>query len=338
MSTFNFKQITERFLTFWNNFLKRVDEEGTSDYSREKIVVFFVALMLALCLWFLVNLSRSYILNLNLPIILGNIPDDKALAENLPDFATVSVQGEGWKLINLYNNPPRIFVDVTNGEVNLLDQVRQQMNAIPEINVQKVQPLMLSLDLEDRVSKKVPVSANVSLKFDEQFNLVSDPYVSPDSITVSGASSIIDTFSFWETDSVMITNVKGDISASIGLKQPRQLVTISRSAVQYNAEVAEFTEGESKVFIRIRNLPRGQNITFSPTFVTIRYTIPIEEYTDVKNLNPFTAYVPYKNIQQDSTGFVTPQMEVSAGKYHIKLQSHQPAKVAYFIVVDGNTQ
>lgn len=334
MNGFDLGQITERFWTFWNNFLKRADEEGVRGYSKEKIVVFIVALILALCLWFLVNLSRTYVLNINLPIELGNMPEDRALAEDLPGFATVSVQAEGWKLINLYNNPPQVFVDVANGEVNLYDQVQQQMNAVPDIEVQKVQPLILSLDLEERVSKTVPVNINVEVRFGEQYNFVGDPSITPDSVTISGAATLVEEINFWETDSVTLRNVRDDISTSVPLMQPPSLLTLSRSDIQYTADVAEYTEGESRVFVRTRDMPETQNITFSPAFVSVKYSVPIEEYTAVQDLNPISANVPWDAIQRDSTGFISPNIEVSTDRYHIRIQSHQPEEVAYFNVVE----
>lgn len=335
MTPINFSQITERFLAFWDKFLKRVDQEGDANYSREKIVVFIVAIVLALCLWLLVNLSRAYVLNVNLPIELGNIPGNQALAEDLPDFATVSVQGEGWKLLNLYNNPPPIFVDVNNGEINLYDQVQQQMNAIPDIDVQKVQPQTLSLDLEDEISRRVPVEPRIAVNFGQQFGFLDQPDISPDSITITGAASIVNNINHWETDTVTFNNVRTNISTKVELETPQRLLTLSADAIQYSANVAEYTEGDAKVFIRTRNLPEGQNITYSPAFVTVRYSIPIEEYGEVEDLNPFTAYVPYSDIKTDSTGFVAPRIEVSTEQYHIDVVSQQPERVSYFEVVGG---
>ncbi|MDX1639587.1 MAG: CdaR family protein, partial [Balneolaceae bacterium] len=317
-------KVKERLWSFWDNLLKRVDEEGTKGYSREKIVVFVIALILALCMWFLVNLSRDYVLNVNLPIDLGNMPDEMALARDLPDFATVSVQGEGWKLLNLYNNPPRIFVDVTNSQINLYDQVQQQMNAMPDIDVQKVQPQTLSLDLEEKSSKRVPVRPRVRVDFEGQFDFVGEPVITPDSITITGASSLVGEISFWQTDSVTFSDVRSDISRSVSLELPPKLLTLSRSSVQYSAEVAQYTEGEARVFIRARNLPVGESITFSPSHVTVRYTVPIQEYAEVEDINPFSAVVPYNEIRRDSTGFVSPVIEVSAPEFHIKVESNQP--------------
>lgn len=334
MSGFDLGQITDRFWAFWNTFLKRADDEETTGYPKEKIFVFFVALVLALCLWFLVNLSRAYTISINLPIILGNIPAGMALSDELPEFVTVSIQGEGWTLLSLYNNPPGIQVNIEDGEVNLLDQVQQQMNATPDVDVQNVQPLVLNLQLEEQLSRTVPLQSNVKVIFTGQFDFIGRPGLSPDSVTITGAASIVEDITFWDTDSVVIDNVRGDLAAPIPLKQPPDRLSLSMNTVQFIGSVTQFTEGESRVFVRARNLPDGQNITFSPAFVTVRYTIPIDQYANVENLSPFTAYVPFAEIEQDSSGFLAPQIEATTGEYEIRVQSHQPQEVAYFLVLE----
>src|SRR5699024_550556 len=128
-----------------------------------------MALLLAICLWFMVNLSLNYTLNIELPIEKGMAPDDRALTKALPKTATVSISGEGWKLINLYNNPPAVKVDAMKQEINLYDRVRQQLNSFSEINIQKVQPLMLTLNLEERSSKRVPVRPVWEVSFKNQY-------------------------------------------------------------------------------------------------------------------------------------------------------------------------
>jgi len=330
-----FEQFKDRFWSVWDNVVNRVEEDSPgSGINKEKVVVFFVAFVLALCLWLLVNLSRDFSLNINLPITLGNMPEDQALAEDIPDFVTVSIQGEGWKLINVYNNPPQIFLDVTSDNVDLYDQVSQQLNAIPDINVQKVQPLSLSINLEDRATKKVPVKSNVVIQFEDQFNLLGEPSIRPDSVTISGAKTIIGRIESWGTDSMAISDVSREIDTEVPLKDPGELLTVIPQTVQLTAEVGEFTENEVKVPVRTRNLPVGRNITFSPSSITVRYSVPLGEYSELRDINPFTAYVTYGMIQEDSTGFVTPRIEVSADRFNINIQGHQPQKVAYFMVIN----
>ena len=315
--------------------LKRVDEEGTaSGYSREKVVVFIVAFILAFCMWLLVNLSRDFSLNLNLQVNVGNMPEDRALVEQLPEYATVSVQGEGWKLINLYNNPPQLYVDVQQEEINLYDQVRQQMNVMPDITVQKVQPLILNVELQEKISKTVPVVPSFEVEFRERFDYEGERRITPDSVTVTAARSVIDTVTSWPTRPVVLEDVRGDIDRTIALMEPHPLINLSTNQVQLTAPVAEFTEGETRVFIQTRNLPRGRTVNYSPSYITVRYDVPIDEYNQVKDLTPYNAYVTYEQIQQDTTGFVTPQVDQVVDQYYLKLRTFQPQEVAYFNVVE----
>ena len=75
------------------------------------------------------------------------------------------------------------------------------------------------------------------------------------------------------------------------------------------------------VDIRTRNIPRGNIINYNPSTVTIRFDVPIEQYVEVQNLRPYEVYVPYQEIVEDSTGFVTPDIELVTTEYQIKLRS-----------------
>lgn len=334
METSRIDELKEKFLSAWQNIVKKSDEDDIAGLGRERIIVFIVALILALGLWLMVNLSLVYNLNVDLPVRVGTVPAEKALAEDLPEEATVSVTGEGWKLINLYNNPPSINIDVSDNEVNLFDQVQQQMNAFSGISIQKVQPLILTVELEDRASKKVPVRSRINVAFREQYDFVGTPVLRPDSVTINGAASLIEDIDEWPTDSVQLTDVSNDLSRVISLKSPGELISLSQNDIEYNADVAQYTEGESEVNIVTRNLPAGRLISYSPSTITVRYDVPINEYTEIKDQNPFAAFVMYQQIEQDSTGFVTPQIEQSTGDYHVKMRSFQPRNVAYFMVLE----
>jgi len=333
MDTPKFEELKEKFLAAWQNIVKKSDEDDIAGIGRERIVVFVVAMILAFCLWLMVNLSLVYNLNIDLPIKLGAVPTEQALAEDLPEEATVSVTGEGWKLINLYNNPPSINIDVSDTEVNLFDQVQQQMNAFSGISIQKVQPLILTVDLEKRISKTVPIRSRINISFEKQYNFVGKPTLRPDSVTIDGAASLIKGISSWPTDSVQLSDVSKNLSRAISLKSPGELITLSHDEVQYSATVSQYTEGEAKVDIVTRNLSQGRLVSYSPSEITVKYDVPIDEYTEVRDQNPFGAFVMYQQIKQDSTGFVTPQIEQMANNNHIKIRSFQPRNVAYYMVL-----
>lgn len=329
-----FENIKQRVLAFWSNLVKKSNEEEIANVGRERIIVFVVAFILAICLWFMVNLSQKFTLNIDLPIEKGAIPDDKALTEALPKTANVSVSGEGWQLISIYNNPPSVNVDVMNPEINLYEQVQRQVNALYDVKTDKVQPLMLTLDLESRHSKRVPVRPVLDVTFEGQYGFIGKPNLQPDSVTISGAASLLRNITEWPTDSLSLKTVSTDISRSVQLKES-ELITLSQDKVQFNGEVAQFTEGETNVTLTTRNLPIEQSISFSPSSITIKYDVPIDEYANVQDRQLFRAYFTYQQIREDSTGYIRPNIEQISNNKHIKVRSFQPEEVAYFMVV-GN--
>jgi len=302
---------------------------------RERIAVFIIAYIMALSLWFIVNLNGDYRITINVPVEVGAIPSNMALVDGLPEFLQVEVSGDGWKLVNLYSNPPEIPIDVIEGEVNLFDQVRQRFTVEQDVSVIKVQPLLINIGLEPRVSKKIPIKLVASLDYEERYGLVGSTYFEPDSLTVTGAESHVNEIESWIIpDTLFLSNLRDDISEKIEITSIDPLIDFDIEEITFKANISEFTEGEVNVFIRTRDIPRGSIINYNPSTVTIRFDIPIEQYAEVRNQKPYEVYVPYQEILEDSTGFVTPDIELVATEFQIKLRSFQPKVVAYFSVLD----
>lgn len=329
-----------QYISRIKNFFKPGTKPGAEETEmrfirREKVIVFIAAYIMAVSLWFIVNLSGSFSINLNIPIEPGNIPENMALTEDLPEFVQVGVSGDGWQLLNLYNNPPTVVINVEGNEINMFDQVRQRLSYLQEIDIAKVQPLLLSVNMEPKISKKVPVRINTDLSFQNRFGLVGDPSFSPDSITVTGAESKIEDITEWEVrDTLKLSEIRDDISTTLRLEDSEGVVQLSADEITFTANVSEFTEGETTVYIRTRGLPRGQNVNYNPSSVTIKFDVPIEQYSEVEKVRPYEVYVPYSKILEDETGFVTPDIEQTAEQFELRLRSFQPKAVAYFTVLN----
>lgn len=311
------------------------NEDDARAARRERVAVFVVAYIMAMSLWFIVNLNGDYNININVPIETGSIPDDMALIEDLPEFVQVEVTGDGWKLVNLFNNPPSVLVDITEGEVNLFEQVRQRFTVEQDVSVLKVQPFAVNIALEPKISKKIPIRLNTDIEFMTRYGLIGEPQLVPDSLSITGAVSQVADISEWViADTLVLRNVRDDISSIIPISPENPLIIPSIEEVTYTANVSEFTEGETSVYIRTRGLPRGQIINYNPSAVRIRFDVPLEQFAEVQNIRPYEVYVPYSEIQEDSTGFVTPDIELITTQYQIRLRSFQPKAVAYFSVLD----
>ncbi|XWN37049.1 MAG: hypothetical protein ROO71_13940 [Balneola sp.] len=331
-----YRNIKERILSYIKKGTKPGEDETENKLvTKEGAMVFVFAYLIAISLWFAVNLNGIFNISINMPLEIGDIPADLALTDNLPEYVEVSLSGTALPLINLYNNPPTIPIDVDESEVNLFNQVRQQMNSYQEVEVSKVEPILVSVNLEQKITKKIPIRLNWDIEFENRFGLISEPSMSPDSISVTGAVSQMNEINEWVIDDTLkITGVKDDIDKVISITNKNPLLSISLSELSLTANVSEFTEDEVTVYIRTRNLPRGQNITYNPSSIVIKYDVPLEQFSEIRDETPYLVYVPYRKIQEDETGFVTPDIELIATKYALKIRSFQPKAVAYFSVVD----
>ncbi len=311
------------------------EEEQQRIARREKVFVFTLAYIVALSLWFIVNLNGVFNVSVQMPLVIGNVPDNMALTDDLPEYVNVDLSGTALPLINLYNNPPEIRIDVDQSEVNLFDQVRQRMNTVQEVDVEKVEPIILQVRLEEKISKRIPIRLQSSLEFEPRYGLISEPQITPDSLTITGAVSQVENMDEWLVrDSLKLSGIRSDINEVVELTNTNPLIELSVDEVTFTADVSEFTEAEITALIRTRDLPRGQNITFNPSSVTIKYDVPLEQYAEISRIRPYEVYVPYLKILEDSTGFVTPEIELTTTQYALRVRSFQPRSVAYFSVLD----
>lgn len=311
------------------------DEEEVTFMRREKVIVFIGAYITAVALWFIVNLSSSYSINVNLPIEPGNVSDDMALTEELPEFVQAGVSGDGWQLLSLYNDPPTVVINIESEEVNLFDQVRQRLSYLQGVDIAKVQPLMIQMELESKVSKKIPVVLNTKIDYQNRFGMIGEPAISPDSIVITGAASLVAEIDEWVVkDTLRLHDVRNDISRTITLREETGVIDLSDTMILYEADISEFTEGEATVYINTRGLPRGQNVTYNPASVSITYDVPIEQFAEVAELQPYEAYVTYSEILEDSTGYVTPDIDLIEPRYELRMRNFKPKAVAYFTVIN----
>lgn len=318
----------------WPRLLRSAREDESTFSPREKVLVFVVAFGIALGLWVMVNLDRDFTITMDLPIVPGMVAQNQALLSSIPGKVNVSVSGVGWKLINLYNNPPTIPLNLESGTINLFEQVRDALGSTQDYNLTKVQPSLLSVQLEERMDKRVPVDLRMDISFRSQFGFAGVVEIAPDSITVSGARSRVEAITSWPTEVLTREGLRESLNTTVALENPVEIISLSSTEIRLIAQVAEFTEGEIRVPVVTRGLTRGRMVTYNPTHVMVRYSVPIDEYEMSVERIPFEVFVPYAQIMRDSTGVVMPVVEMMAGDLNLRLRTVTPRTVTYFVIIN----
>jgi len=333
MKYFNF--ISDRFRQFFSGetAVQKDETDGSPFEGREKVIAFSIALFFAFCLWMIVNLNRDFTVTIQVPIQLSTLSDDMIISSEVPSTVSVNLSGEGWKLIPIYRNPPGITINAETRQVNLPEQIRSQVGAFSDLNILQVEPSQLEIETERKAMKRVPVANRVDITFRDQFGLLNEPVIVPDSVTVTGAESALAGLDEWETEETELSNISRSVERNIRLKPGSSGISVEPQTVTLIAEVAEYTEAEHRVPIRTRNLPSGRAVSYNPSSITIRFDVPIDQYSNIQDMRLFNAYVDYEVIEEDDSGRIAPEIETVDTDFIVRLRSFQPPRVSYFRIV-----
>jgi YbbR domain-containing protein len=145
-----------------------------------------------------------------------------------PVNVRVRLRGEsdGVKLIR--ENDIEAYLDLSrhesDGQYRAPVQIRRKGSAlIPEPLEITVNPLEVSVNLEKRISKTIPLAASIQGNAAAGFELVSFS-VSPAEITISGPLRIMEALNDMKTDPVDIDGRKNDFNVMVNIANPNPLL------------------------------------------------------------------------------------------------------------------
>ncbi|MFP4366027.1 MAG: hypothetical protein ACLFQA_02925 [Bacteroidales bacterium] len=274
-----------------------------------KVMVFLFFLLLSTIFWFLNALGREYTAELSYPVKYTNFPEDKVMVGDLPPSLQLTVNSHGYTLLKHYVSRrllPIVF-DVNSFSLNKMpdteagifyilsstaaNRIAGQLGA--DIEILDVQPDTLFFRFSEMVSTKLPVKPVIDLQFERQFMIKGNLGVEPDSVTVSGPGSIVDTMEFVQTLPFARSGINEPVKETVGLADFTN-ISLSHSRVTIEIPVEQFTESSVKIPIETVNLPDSLAIKIFPSEITVSYMVALSDYERV-SVQQFRAAVDYND-------------------------------------------
>ncbi|MDX1438289.1 MAG: CdaR family protein [Rubricoccaceae bacterium] len=311
------------------------DQELPAD-SKRKIVAVLCCFLVAFALWFTVSMRETYTVTVQSPISIVSLPAGQALTSSPPGVVNVQLQGVGWDLLALSRKPPEVRVSAEEAEVDLLQATVETSQLPAGVFVQSVQPQVVSLSLDSEASIRVPVELVGKVETEPPYGLIREHSLAPDSVTVTGARSILAEIDSWPTETVSLDGLRQPRSVSIALSDTLAgLVRLSEEDVRLTVHVAQLTEGSRMLTVVPINVPEGvSEVRFIPGRVRATYDVPTEgtDYDDAREAEDFYAFVDYADILSDTTaGTVPVHVRVPEGLL-IQNVRLDPRRLEYFTV------
>ncbi|NUN70020.1 MAG: hypothetical protein HUU02_09955 [Bacteroidetes bacterium] len=302
--------------------------------KERRLPIILISLVFAVLLWASVNLGNEFITSVTVPIRIDNIAHNKAIAEPLPDSIRFTIRASGWELLKTLLTPDlhyTIDLSASRRPVHLFTVKDLQGHVqIPEgVVVVTVDPETVRVVLDDRIERRFAVVPDIAVTYRDGFGIVGHITTSPDSITLSGARSLLDRLDAWKTVPLRYTDVNAPITASIPLSplyrfevtRPDTLITV-RFDVQ---PIAERTITD--IPIEVLQVPEQRRVVLIPPKVNI---IVRSGVNNVANLSggDFQAYIDYRSILLDTSG----RMSVTViGPDHVQIVQLDPPLIQYVV-------
>lgn len=301
--------------------------------DRQLPIILF-SLIFSVLLWASVNLGNSFKTQMTVPVRIDRIAENKAIAVPLPDSVRFIIQGTGWQLLKALLTPDLHYT------IDLLSARRNRqiftMKDLPDhvfipdgVAILSADPETLHVQLDDRVEKRVAVIPDIDVSYRNGFGIVGHMTAVPESITVSGARSLLETIDIWKTAPLTLSDINAPVLAQLPLSErlpfevsrPETLVTV-RFDVQ---PIAERTITD--IPIEVLQVPERRNVVLIPPKISVIVRSGVNNVANITR-NDFQVYIDYRSILLDTSGFMTVSI---IGPDHVQVVQQDPPRIQYVV-------
>lgn len=269
-------------------------------------------LMFLLCsglIWFIDNLSESYIDNATFELEYINIPDSLLLTKVSKERVDVKVQANGFQFLGFNIKNKLVSIDLSSvkkindkfyiGQEVYRKQIDKQLRSMTLLEIDKD---TLFFNFAILAEKKVPVESKVNIRMSQNFILDGGLKIEPDSIIIKGPRKTIEKIQGITTIGIELPEETANFSHEVKLYQnpDHDNVTYSTSSILLKGKVARFSEKIIEVPIKVMNLPDSIQIRTFPDNVSVLCRAKID---DLKNLDStaFTVIADYDLIKDNNS-------------------------------------
>ncbi|WP_439128821.1 CdaR family protein [Polaribacter sp.] len=308
--------------------------------TKNKISRTFLGFLLAsILIWFLITLSKEYVITINFPINYTGISKDKILQSTPQKDLNLVVKASGFKILKTRLNTKKIAINSaklnrkkgTKYFVLPRTQKASVQQQLPSgVDLQEIIKDTLYLDLGSLVTKKVVIKPNVDLKYHVGYDLSEKIKIQPDSVLVYGPENYIKTLQNVEMNPLVLTDLKNDFEKSVALKKPKDIKNLkfSKQKVIVTGKVEKFTEGTLIVPYNIINVPENLTINTLSKKVSVVFIVGLSHFNKI-NANSFQIVCDYNTTQKNNLNYLIPK--VISKPEIIKSYKLVPNKIDYLI-------
>ena len=260
-------------------------------------------------IWFIDNLSESYIDSATFQLEYINVPDSLLLAKASKRKVDVKIQANGFQFLSFNIKNKSVNIDLSSmeskqnkyfiGQDVYRKQIDKQLRSMTLLEIDRDTLFFTFTQLSE---KEVPVVSRVHINLSQNFILDGDIKIEPSTVRIKGPKKTIDTIAQVYTVEKDFPEETTNFAHKVSLQAfaDEELTSFSSQTVFIYGKVARFSEKILEVPIKVINLPEGIEIRTFPDHVSILCRAKIDE---LKNLDEsdFTVVADYNSIKDSNS-------------------------------------
>ena len=252
----------------------------------------------------------------------------------LPKMVRLRIQGTGWQLLNIMISPNfRYRIDFnklgTGDTLFTHTNLNERIYLAHNIRVFETYPDTVLVHLDRKITKTVPITPILSIDYRTGFDIVGKVDVSPETISISGARSLLRSIKDWKTVPIVLKDVNAPADVKVELADTLQLeITKPQITALVHFDVQPIAE--KKVYdipVDIIQAPESRNILLIPPKITIIIRSGVNAISSLTQQD-FHASIDYTSILLDTSGTVQP---IITGPENVKIVQLDPERIQYVV-------
>ncbi|HKM94401.1 MAG TPA: hypothetical protein VJY41_12170 [Prolixibacteraceae bacterium] len=326
----------------WINTIKK-EFKSFNLKKNNRPVIFIICVLIASALWLVSAMGKRYETTVSIPIQYTNLPTNKVLINKPPSKINVKMEAFGSTLlrhkIQLSINPINFNINQFTNKVmeksndttfvidlqKYIPQISKQVSS--EITIIDILPEQIEFKFDKVITVKKAIKHNLTLSFEPQFFLLDSVKFTPDSVSVCGPKSIVDTINMVCTKPKIYRELNASVKNSKIQLQSIPGVSIVPNKVAVEIPVSFYTEFSDHLQLIKYNVPDSINLITFPSQINVKCLVAIDQYSNL-NSTSFIIGIDYNNLNINTNKF---PIQVHRSPTYIKSISINPTEVEYLI-------
>ncbi len=262
----------------------------------------------AILIWFLVVSNGIYDYEITVPIETPVLQPHYVITNEIPTQARIKVRGQGLALLTFkLFQEGRLELNVVwePGEKIVYPRIQDVIlgSGAHSISVlQLIDPLEITLLIEETASRIVPVKSNISIKTLPGYTVVGNLRLDPTHVTIRGPQALLQMVDSIATAELILQQVKSPVQDQIALISPQpDKLFFQPSEVLFQADVQKLMERRlSPIPVGSRNLPHGYRAIVLPASLSLIAEGGVEVISTLDEKD-IVAYIDYARQPKDAS-------------------------------------